>query len=684
VTVDTAVLDELSALALHMTGYLSRAGQVDRLLMLFDDDRRMLRCFDPAIGGWDGYQEDIDTTWDALDRSLATPHPDAEDPVPRLVRLALARATLSSIDEVPPAMLSAAVGSGTWTVDQALSTISRHPAPESRAAMLYELLDLDDLDRDVRQTIRSQLVELGQVPTVDLPADALLSRLELLEPAERLTVVDRIAADASITSAVVNGPITGPRVTCATAVDAFEAVPETRRPVLVDKVADALLDSLAAPRPDAGDNPPGHGASGGFRPLMEQHYDDMSRAVVDDERQRDRNADLLARLIPFLGVHADLRRLVDRGAAVVAHLPGDEHRARLATALRELAAARLPGWAPTTHADPEHGADRSAADRSRGRLMAEMLRLHGHMESDGEDDRGFLAPNLDELNRRWIASALPSPETPETGDDLSEESTEEADPEPYPLVRAELQRVGGPAFMGLAATVNGLSDEMLYELVGSAADHEDLGGQFFVVSYLAENQEDDTARQALRKVKAGLLMAAIEHHLRHGSLRAAWRGIEEEDLVDVHWDPVLVSVLRLPVEEQRNSLDMMYGIASEPAVDNIPRFAALRLLLAHLREEQVGVALADVLRCTDPTIRRVGLELIAPRLAPTDVARAIQGLETPGGRPRAELAPERAGTPDSRGRRPVGPRRRVESGSGRQDAVGPRPRARRRHRGATY
>ena len=99
---DAAIRDELSALALNLAAYLSEADQVSRLLTLFGGDQWLVRRFDPEVRNWDGYQQDLEAAWDALDRTLTAPGQSAAaDPMPDLVRLALVRATLSSADDVP-------------------------------------------------------------------------------------------------------------------------------------------------------------------------------------------------------------------------------------------------------------------------------------------------------------------------------------------------------------------------------------------------------------------------------------------------------------------------------------------------------------------------------------------------------------------------------------------------------
>ncbi|MEU8632795.1 hypothetical protein AB0C38_11545 [Amycolatopsis sp. NPDC048633] len=293
---DPDVLAELAELAQGLAGYLREADQVDRLLSLFHDDRRLARRFDPAQGSWDGYQEDVEAAWEALDRRLAAAGVD--DPIPDLVRLALVRATLSSAEDLPPALIAAAVRTSAWTPERAASTIGRHPSPDHRAELLYELLRAVRPGDDLRQALTTQVAELAFLPAADLPAEALLTGLGLLTPAERITVVDRIAAVAVVLSsmALLQGRLRGPQVSPETAVHVVETIAEARRPRFIANVAAALLRELEEPRGAR----PTREESGVWRPLMDLQQEDAIAAAIDPDRARMQAAALLERLFGFL------------------------------------------------------------------------------------------------------------------------------------------------------------------------------------------------------------------------------------------------------------------------------------------------------------------------------------------------------------------------------------------------
>ncbi|MEU8632794.1 hypothetical protein AB0C38_11540 [Amycolatopsis sp. NPDC048633] len=253
-----------------------------------------------------------------------------------------------------------------------------------------------------------------------------------------------------------------------------------------------------------------------------------------------------------------------------------------------------------------------------------MERIHRRLGTAGQadDDGSFLSPSLDELNERWLAAAMPPLRggAPVPEPDVLPESFDG----PTPLLVAELQRVGMPVFAGVIAVQQGWPDHILLQIVRDAADPRDLGGQMYHASFVLQGHEDERGR-ASGKVKAGLLIAALDHHLRHGAVRAAWHGVEAEMLTDVEWDAVLEFVLTMPAEVQREALHLLMGDRDVDA-DQIPRLAALNLLLPHLSEAQTAVAFDDVVSLSDPGTRRLAVELMAPRLGPAQVVRALRAL----------------------------------------------------------
>ena len=362
----------------------------------------------------------------------------------------------------------------------------------------------------------------------------------------------------------------------------------------------------------------------------------MRNSTFDLRRARNLTAARLARLAGFLPTHPDPQHLLDRVAKAIPYVPDDAVRGDLAMAYRAAAADRSATWVPSAQAASD---DRQPDDsgnpqvQHRRRLAGQIAqRLHpgGGLPAEEPDEDGFLSSSLDELNARWLAAAIPWRNGPDADEAPVGEpgGAEEQERPSHSLLAAELQRIGGPAFAGAFAAANQLPDEMLYELVRETYNPRDLGGQFFITSSIAEREDEEPVLAALRKVKGALLIAAIDHHFLVGGISDAWRGIDAAGLADVDWVPVLAFVLALPVEEQRNSVSQLYGFDDSPGIDTVPRLAALRLLLPHLSDDQVGMAFADLVRLDDPTVRRIALELIAPRLDTAQVSQALPALNT--------------------------------------------------------
>ncbi|MBB5857859.1 hypothetical protein ACFQ05_19810 [Amycolatopsis umgeniensis] len=569
---DPAILAELSTMAQGLARRLDKAGRIDRLLGLFGDDRRAARRFDRETGAWDGYQDDLEVAWDALDRRLAAPEEDAADLVPDLLRIALVRATLSSADEVPPALVAAAVRTGCWTVRRAAATIDRHPTSGHRGQMLSGLLRAMSTDDDLWGPLVAQLAELAFLPSPDLPAEALLSGLDLLEPPERLAVVDRIATDVAVLpTGAPFAPVAGPRVLAETAVLAIETVPEAGRPVFLAKVADSLLDNFTPSAPTRPEQ-----ASDRQKSLWELSLQHVGETTFDPRPAFAQAAELLARLAGFLPALPTGQRLAERLAAVVARVPDQERRDSL---VRAFETAFPDGGLVWPADEPEDSA-------------AEDVALP-------DDERRPVETDDDEGPPAWFV--------------------------------AEMRRSVGPVLAGFAAEAQGLPDEVLYRFVREAAAPQDLVTQLFALP----------AAPVSRKIRAGLLIAALDHHFRRGTLRAAWHGVAPQCLVDVEWNAVLTFVLTLPAEEERTALHLAYGEQREARhlvdgsnhaadAERIPRLAALRLTLPYLTEEQVGIAFTNLISLTDPWTLRLALEMLAPRLDTAQVAQGLRELRAGG------------------------------------------------------
>ena len=450
----------------------------------------------------------------------------------------------------------AAVSTGHWNAERAVAALSRHPSPDQRARTLCGLLQIRDLPQKARQAISARILELAWLPTSDLPAEALMSGLELLDPAQRITVADRIAADATVAEIrpeIIPG-LTGPHLSPWTAVQAMATIPETRRPVLITKVTEQLLRELAGPEPASSPRPAAASDDSGTQSLLAQHFDDMFRSTWDPGRARDRAVELLNRLVPLLAAHPD-RRLLDRVATALTPSPGDEQ--------------------PRDAGNPETQRRRALAEQIRQAVIDSRTENGTGASADGQ------LAGFDEMNAQWLSAAFAgAPEEWSAGPTL-------------------------PEMLQLATT---------------------------------------------SQARAALLITALDHHFRKGTILLAWREVAPGDFAEVDWSLVLAYALALPVEEQRNSVMQMFRADPWPSTGSVPRLAALRLVLPHLTDQQADTVFTNLVELGNPAVRRIALGFIAPRLNAAQVARALQARgNSPDDREQAWFLGELAsGGPDAR------------------------------------
>ncbi|MBL7488606.1 hypothetical protein I6A60_26665 [Frankia sp. AgB1.9] len=606
----TEVDQELADLTRHLCRYLYDAGRVDRLIELIADDRWMLRRRDPVTDDWDGYQADLETIWDAVDQSSIA------DPTPYLIRLAVIRSTLSSDEDLPPALVLAARSTDAWSVKRTLSAISRQPSSTLRAAMLLTLLE--DVGSEQSDSVRARILDLIQLPAGELPAEELVRGLELLEPAERLAVVDRIAADAIITSVAQRVGT----VTPAAIVDALEAVPEARRPVLIRKVADRLILELApsarsAEEPDdRAEQEPGRLPSPPS--LRDQQYQDAIKVRFDLSRASRDVAELLVRLAAFLPLHPAPQDFLQAVGKSLGFVTDPNLLGRL------MEAYALPGPAESLKPSEDGSPDEeSRARRDLLRSVQAAVRPGEVNELLGTDD--LPGDSIEILQWRYLNLLLPKLNGPDEAPDYEPSEGGAAD---YSLVMREIRRLGMPTFLATMVSREPLSDADLLKLVRETMKPSDLAEQLFMMSLINELREDEVQdaqiTQAQRRIRAALLIAALDRHVQEGSVAAAWLGVRADDLVDVDWNAVLAHFLALSLDPQRTTLDLVYGTAID--IRTAPRLAALPLLLPHLIDDQVSSVFTDVLAWYDSDMRRAGLELLAPRLTRQQVDRALRSL----------------------------------------------------------
>lgn len=259
------VAAEITELAGDLALHLSRAGDVARLLRLFTDDRWLRRRASPEKRQWDEYGRDLGLAWDALDENL----PDRPGAAVDCVRLALIRSTLSTVEDFPASVVTAAVHTGHWTPERSLSTIDRLSRPAERAVCYHYLLAGADLDARGRRAVESRLIRLAGLPSDELPARTLLAGLHLMSPAGRAAVATAIQETARVVEWQMPADVAPPElrhedVAAADAVEILVEVPEARTSRLVERIGDTLLKALtelATHRDDDAAPEPGNLAS---------------------------------------------------------------------------------------------------------------------------------------------------------------------------------------------------------------------------------------------------------------------------------------------------------------------------------------------------------------------------------------------------------------------------------------
>ncbi|MEU7576296.1 hypothetical protein AB0B50_01645 [Streptomyces sp. NPDC041068] len=672
-TDDAKLRAEIGRLALDdLPAHLSAAGRVDRLLRLFHDDRRLRRRVTTETRLWDGYQSDIDIAWGAVDRALREDPARIPDPLAGYIQLALLRSSVTAADDIPSRLVVAAVATGYWSATRALSTIGRAASPGEQADGYYRLLALAPLTESTRKTVQAQVVALAALPGDEVPARALLDGITLLDAPARTAVAAGLEDTARVVGWQMPARLSWKRhrpqgLEASETVALLCAAPEIRRPRLVARVADALIDDLAElngreaqeGQEDEAQGEEARGEEGEAETLLAQLERDSAASLIDPAHRLLRTGHALVELAPLLAGHPDGERLVHRLDALVAGVRDAETRSRLVDA-----------YGLTLPEDTQEGPDASGSPAGQGsrrarrwalvrdvsrRLTRPLPEPASSRTPSGVDEReseeeSARAETLDALTRQWFVEGAPSRDVPhptehhkeyeepepeaEEGPQDQEEQSEEpqhkvAPPDEegarYQEFRDFTRRAGGPALIASLLTAQHLPDDTLGAMVEAVYLSRELPGQMALVETLTQHPELVDATAAVRKVKGHLLRCALSQ--APVSPQSAWEGLSADQLRDVDFRPVLDFALTLPAEQRRSAFwhtAMGHGVPLE--VRTVPRLAALALLLPHLDAPQVAEAFDDVLALEDSEVRLLGLDLLGPYLGAEQVARAIASL----------------------------------------------------------
>ncbi|MFG2986357.1 hypothetical protein ACGFYQ_34750 [Streptomyces sp. NPDC048258] len=647
----TAVRAEMERLALDaLPTHLRAAGRVDRLLRLFHDDRRLRRRVSLADPRWDGYQSDIGIAWDAVDETPADKPEAVPQPIAELVRLALVRATLTAADEIPAGLLVAAVTTGHWSVERALSTIARGSSPGGQAEAYYGLLAAAQFDEPTCKAIRERLIELATRPVDDLPAHSLLRGIHLLDAEGRTAIAARIEDTARIVGWRMPRAFTPPPGMEPEYIEAAETagllcdVPEIRRPRLVARVADALLDDLTQLVRDEAEHPEEQRPPQDTpEPLVDQLRRDMASSLIAPDQRLGRTSQALAKLAPLLTDHPGRGQVLKRLSALLADIDDAVTRSLLASTygLKHPRDAANSAPSPAPSGASIRAAGRHGLLRRFYRRLAVGTpdpRIPTHPASSDEADAvgdHVRSETLHTLMLRWFDQAWLSGSDSATrdrhhrerqeGQPAADRAMESEDDGSRQAFAAFAQRAGAPAVVACLLSAQQLSDEAVRALVEAVYLPNELPGQMALLELLTEHPDLFDATAAVRKVKGLLLRCALLHERVHPS--AAWDGVPAEQLRDADFQPTLDLALTLPAEQRRSAYwytTMGRGIPQD--IRTIPRLDALATVLPHLTATQVRQAFENILAIDDSEVRRIGLRLLGPHLCAEQAAQAVASL----------------------------------------------------------
>ncbi|TMQ95325.1 hypothetical protein ETD83_22625 [Actinomadura soli] len=609
---DSELAAEIASLARDaLPSHLSAAGRVSQLVRLFEDDRRLLRRVDPTVRVWDGYERDLAIAWEAVDTALVEAPERVAAPLDVLVRFALVRSTLVTTDDLPPALVSAAVDTGCWTVSRALSTIGRLTSPGRRAEGCYRLLAGGQLEQGTRRTVAAMLVELAALPRDEQPSRTLLGGVHLLGAEDRTEIAARIEDTARIDSVRLQpaqaAKLLGyENLIASETVPLLELVPELRRRRLVERLATTLVDALENMlREDRSTAPTEEAAT----PPIAQLGNDVLRSLVDPAYRLPELCDALLRLRPIIADQSGSMQLLARVDAL-------------------MAAAQDVG--PRGEGEPEDGGYLASIRNIFRRSTAHPSEPTIPNEEDPEPSR--VVESLAKVQDRMIRKRLPhGADTPSR--DAVPPTPGESDGRQQFLQFA--QRAGGAAVIASVATVQKLDDASISTLVSALYQPDELAGQIVLADLIQEHGEEIVGMYddqpaitvVVRKVKGHLLKCALEHSYKQGGLASAWDGVPEDQVMDADFQPALDLALALPAEAQRHSYWHTFEQGFPANVRSIPRLSALAVLLPYLNTEQMDQVFLEICRIPDGTVRRLGIELVAFRLSRTQVSEAIEIIE---------------------------------------------------------
>jgi hypothetical protein len=610
---------------------LRASGQVERLLRLFEDDHWLHRQVTPESRDWSGYLRDLDLAWDALAERDADPAD-----LPAFVRLALIRCTVKTVDSVPPALLVAAVRTGVWSGDRALSVAGRFSTADDRAEAYAGLLDLPDLDAGLRQTTRARLIQLADLDPDEVPARVLINAMRHLGPVGRTAVADRLCERPRVATdrAWRVGTDRQRTVAAEDLLEALLAFPEIRRTELVsvamDGLTEAIETSLAADhstprRADSGES------------LQKQRMAEMAEVVAlglgaTEDLCRD-----LCGYAPLLDLHGSPEELLRRVSGILSGIHDRQLHESMVAAFQRAAAGSGRTWISPTTVPDEPDAD--AVNRARRLRLTRMMveRMRKLPPTWPEREAASRPEELEDLVVEWTGLARPF-----TGFAEVRPLTESPPGSAVRAVRRNRKRdrvqfaghlsaISEPAVMAFGAGVvveGGIAPDDALRWLDDNAHIEHPVESFYVCGTFLDQEDRPDVRTMLRRMQ-GLILRDMLRRAYHGyDLLGAWSGLDASDIHDVDLDPVVDYILELPAERPEGGY-LPIGFRAPALWNHIPRLTAMAVVRDHSSSKQMARLVADVARLPDIEVRRLGIELAAPRLDADGVLSALAALNVP-------------------------------------------------------
>ncbi|MFE7766157.1 hypothetical protein [Streptomyces sp. NPDC057438] len=633
---------ELETLALsRMVALLHGAGQSRRVYQVFESDRWLLLHLRDPKQGWAGYASDLTLAFDSLDRDIARGSAPAGESVLRLVRLCMIRSALTSSTDIPEGVLHGAVRSGAWQGEDITSAIERY-ADRNRQASAYVSLLRSSMDTEGRTSVQRALTALAFVRPDQMPTAELLCGIPLLGPPDRGAVADRLALCRMepLGRFALRGRGSGPGVLSAVAVVKMMAeVPEARRPALVKRAVDTLLEeadrisrNAQAEYADPLDT---------ATTLQDVATADLTEVTYGDYRRRPRVLAALATAAEFLPAYPSPDDLPAAFASCVGSATSaEEWSAFSASCAAGLHEAGVP-WEPPAYVQaacytsPLWRRDQDRLWWQWQVLLRSSLSKEGPQWEDERDHIGYLT--LEEVQSGWVQRALGAlkatggsglPAAPPLPPIVpTPQQNEETPAESGSLAMDAVMRSAAPFVAAMSVALSGKPAETVDEFIPAVFDDGLLDVQLLSLDNAVRNEQLDP--ELAGRTMGGLLRHALDSAHRAGGMRSAWTSVDTELITAADLTPVVDFVLGLPTEPERNHASGLFQ-SHEAEVRDVPLLAALETVVDHL-DTRGAVRLADALLSVRSTpVRNRGLNILATRLPRETIERVLALSWRPG------------------------------------------------------